>query len=57
MSILIILDGQGYLVILDREKCSYTPLNFQPLVETPLELFYWPIYSINYTHLPIQYIC
>ena len=30
-------------------------LNFQLLTKTPLELLYWPIYSLNYTYLSNQH--
>ena len=32
------------------------PLNFQVLAKTPLEPFYWPIYSINFTYQLSQYL-
>ena len=31
------------------------PLNLQLLAKRPPQLFYWPIYSLNYSQLPNQY--
>ena len=39
-----------------REKMLIHPLNFQVLAKTPLEPFYWPIYSINFTYQLSQYL-
>ena len=33
-------------------KMLIHPLNFEVVTKTPPKLFYWPIYSINFSHLP-----
>ena len=38
-----------------KEYQSVHLLNFKIVVKTPSELFYWPIYFINFTYQPNQY--
>ena len=42
-------------LLIKKGKISIHPLNFQLLTKRPPQLFYWPIYSLNYSQLPNQY--